>query len=81
MDDLQLIIATRLQREGAGEFETLASLIVADLRFYLGGSAVYFDKGIAARNERIRGEFNGRNADCLAVQYGLTKKRIQQIVS
>ncbi len=61
--------------------DQIAQAIVTGLRRRLGGQEIYIpaaDK--AARDERIRAEFNGRNRDEICAREGISKTRLYQIV-
>lgn len=79
--DLQTLTVTSLARYGLADAEAITAHLLADLRRHLAGSVVYIDKGFQERNAQIRAAFNGRNADKLAAQYGLTRRRIEMIVN
>lgn len=70
-------------------YQTLVRLVGLDATMAiaqeLGGCSVYFPKldrlCARLRDERIRAEFDGKNHQALARKYGLTDRRIRDIVS
>jgi Mor family transcriptional regulator len=70
-----------LMRQGIPDADQVARQLMADIRRELGGGYVYVKRGFAERNLRIRAEFSGKNIAKLAAQYGLSRRRIEQIVS
>lgn len=79
--DLQRVTADSLRRFGLADADQIAAWLMKDLRRELAGCSVYVSKGFQARNQEIRLAFNGRNAAKLAAQYGITRRRVDQIVS
>ena len=82
-------ITACLRRRLKGEIDTerldaLVSGIATDISSQIGGREVYVNKRprseYARRNAEIRGEFNGRNHDELANRFGVTRRRIYQIL-
>lgn len=62
----------------------LPAYVADTLRQHLAGTAEYTRKrGLspAARREEILARFNGRNGQQLASEYGVTLRRVQQLVS
>lgn len=51
-----------------------------NVRHTYGGDCLYVDKGYSQRDKEIRMQFDGRNYDALARMYGLSKRRIMEIV-
>ena len=51
-----------------------------EVRQTYGGNCLYVDKGFSQRDREIRQQFNGGNAGALAAMYGLSKRRIYEIV-
>ena len=88
MSKLLKEIAREVEREAAPAFGDQAGevgrLVARALGIYYAGCAVRFPSlrtlQALSRNERIRAEFNGANASQLAASYGLSKRRIYQIV-
>jgi len=70
-----------LMRQGIPNADQVAQQLMADIRRQLGGSAVYITRGFALRDARIRAEFSGKNIAKLAAQYGLSRRRIEQIIN
>ena len=79
--DLQAIAFDSLRRFGLMNAEAIAAHLVADLRRQFAGDSLYFNRGFTARNQQIRQQFNGRNAAKLAAQFGLSRRRVEQILS
>lgn len=79
---------TAILREEIGFHEkyaaALAEPIVDGLKKRFSGQEIYIAKNarpdIAARNEAIRSEFNGRNLNDMMVKYNLSKPSIYKIV-
>jgi Mor family transcriptional regulator len=78
--DLEALTAHSLARFGIADAQEAAAMIIADLRRHLAGQTLYISKGFHYRNLRIKEQFNGRNQAALAAQYGLTQRRIEQIL-
>lgn len=51
-----------------------------DFRKEFGGEFIYVNKN-SQRNREIKGSYNGRNVTELARNYGLSERRIREIVS
>ena len=78
--DLEIVACASLRRWGLADAEAIASHLVADLRRQLAGSTVYVSKGFRERNQQIKMEFNGRNAAKIAARFGLSRRRVDQIL-
>lgn len=63
----------------------LKSFLVTHLRAVVGGEKVYIAKAPKSqrlnRDQMIRQEFTGANHGQLAVEYGITERRVRQIVA
>lgn len=70
-----------LMRQGIPDADQVARQLMADIRRELGGGYFYITRGFAARDARIRAEFSGKNIAKLAAQYGLSRRRIEQIIA
>lgn len=70
-------------RETLAMDEHRADRFAQDLARRFGGEYLYVNKRIllTARDKDIRSAYNGRNANKLARQYGLSERQIYNIVS
>ena len=77
-------IRAALYAHGVAAPDDAAQSIITRLQTCMGGAPLYLPKtGRHRRQERdaaIRARFTGRNAADLARQYGLSLRRVQQIV-
>lgn len=78
--DLERVVLDSLIRYGLDDAERAALHLIHDVRRQLAGNCLYISRGFHARNRQIRIEFNGRNSEKLAAQFGLSRRRIEQIV-
>jgi Mor family transcriptional regulator len=70
-----------LMRQGIPDADQVAQQLMTDIRRELGGGSMYVKRGVAERNLRIRMEYSGKNIAKLAAQYGLSRRRIEQIIN
>jgi Mor family transcriptional regulator len=67
------------------EAQVAAESAMEAVRLEWGGSMCYFKKGgqvdLQERDEEIYSRFNGRNAQQLCRQYGLSERRIYQVIA
>lgn len=79
------LLRSALQTRGVGEADVLAEHLATLIGNYLGGRDMYIPSGerlkVALRDIRIWREFKGNNLEQLSRQYGLSERRVSQIVA
>jgi len=86
LQDLQEQAAAVARRRGmdAGDADDLGKALAEHLRKHWGGMPLYIPKGLTLdcrqRDARIWEHWNGRNADQLAREHGITQQRLYQIL-
>lgn len=78
------LMRVTLEEKGITESVALSEALATTLSTYLGGRDIYIPNGErlkdALRDIRIWREFKGNNLEQLSRQYGLTERRVSQIV-
>lgn len=84
LEELRRYLRLLLHRQQAVDPVQAADDIVSYIKTEWGGQSVYIPSRSAAelseRDERIREQYDGKNAKDLAQQYGITPERVRQIV-
>ncbi|MBO2568608.1 transcriptional regulator [Shewanella algae] len=79
------LIRTALHSRGVNESDVLAEHLATLIGSYLGGRDMYIPSGerlkVALRDIRIWREFKGNNLEQLSRLYGLSERRVSQIVA
>lgn len=79
------LLRSALRSRGVNDADALAEQLATLIGGYLGGRDMYIPSGerlkVALRDIRIWREFKGNNLEQLSRQYGLSERRVSQIVA
>ncbi|WP_304635516.1 Mor transcription activator family protein [Pseudoalteromonas sp.] len=84
LQSLALLIESELTKAKVGNAQLVGESIAMAIGHYFGGRDVYIptDQRLKAalRDIQIWQEFNGQNMEAIAIKYGLTQRRVAEVI-